>query len=282
MKEKIDKLKVEKGRGLLLSFYELNQELRIPKLIRAMKMGLKVALVCDAGTPTISDPGFKFVQEAKNSGLTVEALPGPCAVTTALSASGFPADKFMFMGYLSKTQSEREDTLIEILRSGLTCGLYESPQRLIRSLYAIEEIFGPTHQVYVGMELTKRFEQHICDTVIRVRQHLEQAFEGKRVKGEVTMIIAPWVDEEMEEQKDIQRGAYFDAKRDAVVKTNILTLAGRLHGEVEMHDNEFRDLLKKLFPELPTTHIHAVVRTVKQGKKPKRFGVILDRVGGIL
>jgi len=61
MKEKIDKLKVEKGRGLLLSFYEFNQELRIPKLIRAMKMGLKVALVCDAGTPTISDPGFKFV-----------------------------------------------------------------------------------------------------------------------------------------------------------------------------------------------------------------------------
>jgi len=188
----------------------------------------------------------------------------------------------MFMGYLSKTQSEREDTLIEILRSGLTCGLYESPQRLVRSLYAIEEIFGPTHQVYVGMELTKRYEQHIRDTVIRVRQHLEQAFEGRRVKGEVTMIIAPWVDEEMEEQKDIQRGAYFDAKRDAVVKTNILTLAERLHGEVEMHDSEFRDLLKKLFPELPTAHIHSVVRTVKQGKKPKRFGVILDRVGGVL
>lgn len=103
MKDKIEKSKRDKGRGLLLSFYEFNQELRIPKLVRAMKMGIKVALVSDAGTPTVSDPGFKFVEEARKSGVLVEALPGPCAVTTALSASGFPADKFIFMGYLSKT-----------------------------------------------------------------------------------------------------------------------------------------------------------------------------------
>ena len=79
-----------------------------------MKSGLRVALVSDAGTPAISDPGFKFIQEAKEQGIVVEALPGPCSVTTALSASGFPSDKFQFFGYLSKTQSEREDSLLEI------------------------------------------------------------------------------------------------------------------------------------------------------------------------
>jgi len=92
LKDKIAASKKTKGRGLLLSFYEFNQEKRIPRLIRAMKMGLKVALVSDAGTPTISDPGFKFVQEAQEQGIVIEALPGSCAVTTALSASGFPAD----------------------------------------------------------------------------------------------------------------------------------------------------------------------------------------------
>ena len=114
LKEKIDQSKKGKGRGLLLSFYEFNQERRIPRLIRAMKSGLRVALVSDAGTPAISDPGFKFIQEAKEQGIVVEALPGPCAATTALSASGFPSDQFQFFGYLSKTQGEREDSLLEI------------------------------------------------------------------------------------------------------------------------------------------------------------------------
>jgi len=103
LKEKIERSKREKGRGLLLSFYEFNQERRIPRLIRAMKSGLRVALVSDAGTPAISDPGFKFIGEAKEQGIVVEALPGPCAVTTALSASGFTADRFQFFGYLAKS-----------------------------------------------------------------------------------------------------------------------------------------------------------------------------------
>ena len=79
-----------------------------------MKSGLRVALVSDAGTPAISDPGFKFIGEAKEQGIVVEALPGPCAVTTALSASGFHADKYQYFGNLSQTQGEREDPLLEI------------------------------------------------------------------------------------------------------------------------------------------------------------------------
>lgn len=108
-------------------------------------MGLKVALVSDAGTPTISDPGFKFVQEAQLQGIRIEALPGPCAVTTALSASGFPSDRFMFMGYLSKTKSEREDTLTTIKQSGCTSAIFENPNRLMQTLDAIKDVFGSSH-----------------------------------------------------------------------------------------------------------------------------------------
>lgn len=138
-------------------------------------MGFKIALVSDAGTPTISDPGFKFVQEAQQQGIRIEALPGPCAVTTALSASGFPSDKFMFMGYLSKTRSEKTDTLLTIQQSAFTCALYESPNRLMQTLDSIKEVFGPNHLIYVGVELTKKFERHYRDTVQRVIEELEIA-----------------------------------------------------------------------------------------------------------
>mmetsp|Transcript_14106 Transcript_14106/g.9912 ORF Transcript_14106/g.9912 Transcript_14106/m.9912 type:complete len:87 (-) Transcript_14106:523-783(-) len=83
-----------------------------------MKLGLTVGLVSDAGTPTISDPGFKFLSQAHESGIAVEALPGPCAVITALSASGFPSDSFKFCGYLPKNQLEREQILLDISKMG--------------------------------------------------------------------------------------------------------------------------------------------------------------------
>ena len=134
-----------------------------------MKMGFRVALVSDAGTPTISDPGYKFLKEARKQGLSVEALPGPCAATTALSACGFPSERFQFFGYLSKTDSEREDALLEIARSGATTVIYESPNRLLKTLASIEEVFGPKHEVFIGVELTKLHERHFRDQVSRVR-----------------------------------------------------------------------------------------------------------------
>lgn len=213
LRDKIEHSKKTKGRGLLLSFYEFNQERRIPRLIRAMKMGLRVALVSDAGTPTISDPGFKFVQESKEEGIVVEALPGPCAVTTALSASGLPSDKFQFVGYLSKTKGEREEALHEIQTSGKTTALYESPNRLLRTLSSVRDVFGASHLVYVGIELTKRHEQHLRDTVERVIEELEQDAESSRLKGEVTIVLAPW--KEAQEYTEILRGQKFDPNKDA-------------------------------------------------------------------
>lgn len=129
----------------MLSFYEFNEQLRIPRLIRAMKMGFRVALVSDAGTPTISDPGFRFISEAQDSGIAVEPLPGPCSVTVALSAAGFPSETYHFGGYLSKTVSERLNQLITVRNMGKTCVFFESPNRIIKTLASLKEVFGERH-----------------------------------------------------------------------------------------------------------------------------------------
>ena len=131
----------------------------------------------------------------------------------------------------------------------------------MRTLYSIEEIFGPRHLVYVGLELTKRHEQHLRDGVQRVRSQLEELIEGSRLKGEVTLVISAWKDDE--ELKQILRGQGFNPNRDAIMKVNILTIAQRLNDQVEMSEGEFRDLLKALFPDVPSYHTSAVTRIVR-------------------
>ena len=105
VREKIEKLKRKKGRGLMMSYHDHNESKRIPKLIRAMKLGFRIALVSDAGTPAISDPGFLLIREASKQGISIESLPGSSAVTTAVCLSGFPSDEFHFLGYIPKQSS---------------------------------------------------------------------------------------------------------------------------------------------------------------------------------
>jgi 16S rRNA (cytidine1402-2'-O)-methyltransferase len=133
-----------------------------------MKMGFRVALVSDAGTPTISDPGFKLTAAAHDEGIAVESLPGPCAVTTALSASGFPSERFTFMGYIPKTESDRLDLLLRAASLGQTVVFYDSPNRLIRSLQSILDVMGPQQAVFIGLELTKLHETHYRGSVSKV------------------------------------------------------------------------------------------------------------------
>jgi 16S rRNA (cytidine1402-2'-O)-methyltransferase len=133
-----------------------------------MKMGFRVALVSDAGTPTISDPGFKLTSAAHDEGIAVEALPGPCALTTAISAAGFPSEKFSFMGYLPKTESEKIDLIVRAEQLGQTVAFYDSPNRLVRSLQNISEIYGENHQVFVALELTKLHESHYRGSLEKV------------------------------------------------------------------------------------------------------------------
>ena len=148
----------------LLSYYEQNEAQRIPQILNALKNGVDVALVSDAGTPTISDPGFKLVRECVAQGIKVESIPGPSSVISALVVSGLPTDKFLFLGYLPRKQGKRK-TLLNQLRSFKTLKqihptiiFFESPHRLIQTLEQMKEIFGDV-DIVVARELTKIHEE---------------------------------------------------------------------------------------------------------------------------
>lgn len=146
----------------LVSYYEQNEQQRIPEIISALKDGLNIALVSDAGTPTISDPGFKLVRETIREGIRVESIPGPSSVITALTASGLPTDKFLFVGYPPKKPGHRKTffhniaSMIRIIKT--TIIIFEAPHKLLRTLSEIQNEFGDM-DIVVCRELTKIYEE---------------------------------------------------------------------------------------------------------------------------
>jgi 16S rRNA (cytidine1402-2'-O)-methyltransferase len=166
------------------SYFELNKQRKGPELIGRLQGGKSVALVTDAGTPGISDPGFLLVKEARAAGVRVIPVPGPSAVTTALSAAGIPADRFVFEGFLPVKPGRRLARLKALRELETPVVLYEAPHRLLKTLGAIGEVFGEVPLV-VARELTKQFEE------IRVAPPSEQLahFRDRAIKGEFTIVI---------------------------------------------------------------------------------------------
>lgn len=181
-------LNVEK-KARLVSFYEENEERRIPELIDYLKKGIDVALVSNAGTPTISDPGFKLVREAIRDEIEVICIPGPSAFLTAVPCSGLPTDKFLFLGYLPKRQGKRKrvlENLATMLRSLVaTVVIYESPYRLLKTLEDLKEVFGDIEMV-ICRELTKIHEEKRRE---RISEAIEY-FENTKPKGEITLLFS--------------------------------------------------------------------------------------------
>lgn len=146
----------------LISFFEGNEEKRVPQFIKLLKQGKSVALVSNAGTPTISDPGFKLVRECVQQGIKVTPVPGASALLAALVSSGLPNDKFLFLGYLPKKAGKRK-RLFESLKTiqpfnHLTIIFYESPYRLTKTLDSLQEVFGNIN-ITIACELTKPYER---------------------------------------------------------------------------------------------------------------------------
>lgn len=171
----------------LTAYNDHNAVRERPKLIARLRQGARIALVSDAGTPLISDPGFKLVREAIQDGLPVHAIPGASAVTTALALAGLPTDRFFFAGFLPARSGERRTALAELKGVAATLVLFESAQRLAESLADIADVLG-VRTVAVTRELTKLHEE--------VRRGLagELAAHYGRVgapKGEVTLVVSP-------------------------------------------------------------------------------------------
>lgn len=149
----------------LISYYEENELARIPQIIAFLKEGKDVALVSNAGTPTISDPGFKLVRECVNRGIRVVSIPGPSAILAALISSGFPTDKFLFLGFLPKKSGKRRSLFLNLLKCFKslkkihpTIVFFETPHRLIASLEDLNEVFGDL-EIVICRELTKLHEE---------------------------------------------------------------------------------------------------------------------------
>lgn len=166
------------------SYFEHNKLVRGPQLLRMLAEGKSIALVTDAGTPGISDPGFALVRDARAAAVPVVPVPGPSAVVTALSAAGIPADRFVFDGFLPVKPGRRVNRLKALAALETTVVVYESPHRIAAALGAIREVFGDV-PVVVARELTKQFEEIVTATP---SAHLERLASAEP-RGEFTVVI---------------------------------------------------------------------------------------------
>lgn len=166
------------------SYFEHNKFRKGPEIIHRLQEGKSVALVTDAGTPGISDPGFHLVKEARAAGIAVVPVPGPSALAAALSVAGIPANRFVFEGFLPTRRGRRSARLAALRDLEITVVLYESPHRLLATLAAIREAFGEVEMV-VARELTKQFEEVRTGTPSAHLAH----FGTRGVKGELTLVI---------------------------------------------------------------------------------------------
>ncbi len=169
-----------------LSAYHAHSETeRGDALLQALQAGKQVALVSDAGTPAVSDPGAKLVAQAVALGVRVEPIPGPSAVLAALVASGLPTGRFVFEGFLPRTRGDRRERVRDVCRETRTVILYEAPPRLVETLDDLAKEAGGERRVVVGRELTKKFEEFVRGTLAEVAAH----FRAHPPRGECTLVL---------------------------------------------------------------------------------------------
>lgn len=171
----------------LIAAHEHNEREVAEKLIERLRAGERIALVSDAGTPAVSDPGARIVDAVRNAGLRVVPLPGPSAAITALSASGLLNDQFYFVGFLPAKAKQRETILIRMRNVAATLVLYEAPHRIAETVNALVAVFEPDRQIVFARELTKLFEEiHRCTMAEAVAW---LAADSHRQKGEFVLLI---------------------------------------------------------------------------------------------
>ncbi len=170
----------------LSSYFDHNKKLKGKQLLEKLQQGLSIALISDAGTPCISDPGFQLVRDAAALGIPVVPVPGACGAVAALSASGLPSDTFAFQGFLPNRGGKRREYLSALREEGRTLIFHEAPTRLMAALADMFEILGD-REVVVAREITKMFEEFLRGRVSEILSVLED----RQVKGEIVLLVAP-------------------------------------------------------------------------------------------
>ena len=169
------------------SFHEHNEERQVARIVEQLHEGKDIAVISDAGTPLICDPGYRLVREAVHRGVGVVPIPGPCAATAALSASGLATDRFCFEGFLPAKQAAREQRLAGLKSERRTLIFYESSHRIVDCLDAIRRCLGPDREVCVGREISKKFETFYYGSLDHVAGRLQENTISR--KGEFVIVL---------------------------------------------------------------------------------------------
>lgn len=224
----------------LISLHEHNESERSEQLLQRLLAGENGALVSDAGTPLINDPGYVLVKRLRQAGVAVVPVPGASAVITALSAAGLPTDRFTYEGFLPAKSSKRIQQLTLLLEEPRTLVFYESPHRLLDSLADMEQVFGETRQIVVARELSKQFEQF--------------------VSGEFHEVVE-----------------YFSANRDKVRGEFVLMVQGFEQSAQASQQSDYDPLIKSLMKqELPVKQISEIVADYFSVKKKAVYQRVLE------
>lgn len=172
----------------MISYHDHSEEKQVKKIIDELLCGKSVALISDAGTPLISDPGYKLVNAAKDKSIKVSPVPGPCALIAAISASGLPSDRFIFEGFLPSKSIPRITKIQNISADSRTIIFYEAPHRILETLIDMIKVIGPSRKIVLARELTKTYETFISGTLESVLQIIEKDLNQQ--KGEIVIVLA--------------------------------------------------------------------------------------------
>ena len=173
----------------MTSYHEYNKVEKAKYLVEKMAEGTNIALITDAGTPGISDPGEELVRQCYEAGIPVTSLPGPAACITALTMSGLPTRRFCFEAFLPADKNERKDVLAELESETRTMIIYEAPHRLLKTLKELSAVLGGERALTICKELTKRYENSMVTTLDEACEY----YEANEPRGEYVLVIAEWI-----------------------------------------------------------------------------------------
>lgn len=171
----------------LVAYHDFSNQQRLDKILASLSDGQSVALISDAGTPLISDPGYELVSQARNVGVQVVPIPGACALVSALSVSGLPSNQFIFEGFLPAKSSGRKKCLSKVKSESRTVIYYESPHRLVDSLEDMRQVFGGERYIVLARELTKTYETVLSGSIDDVVEMVEE--DANQRKGEFVVLL---------------------------------------------------------------------------------------------
>ncbi|MDV6315997.1 16S rRNA (cytidine(1402)-2'-O)-methyltransferase [Idiomarina sp. HP20-50] len=219
----------------VFALHEHNEIHRADAVIERLQQGDSLALVSDAGTPLINDPGYVIVHRCREQGLKVIALPGACAVTVALSAAGLPTDRFAFEGFLPSKPQQRRAKLEALKTEQRTIVVYESPHRILHALADMDTVLGNERQVVLARELTKQFETYLRGSAAELLQILTD--DTNQQRGEMVLLIAP-----LQPDTEASEGPGESAKRTLLLLLEELPLKKAAAMTAKIHD-ERKNLL---------------------------------------